>query len=378
MARTKQQTKAKEPVRLREQQLADGRKSLYLDIYFNGKRNYKFLNLYLVPEVDAQTKIANANTLEQAKAHKSEKIYEITNKIAGIKDNSRKAKMLFTDWMQIYLEHVEKKGSDVTWIARVIAELKDFEPNITLADVNRDFLVRFLNMLLTRKHKRSDKKEHMCKTTAFIYMDYLRAGLNHAVKERVLQTSPYKRISRHMVRISEHKREYLTVAEVTKLIKTPCKRLDLKQAFLFSCFTGLRIQDIMDLKWKHISKQGEVWQIEIIQFKTKQLLYLPLNRSARKWLPEQGDASPEDSIFPKLTIYYGHSLRAWIQSARIEKDVTMHVGRHTFATLCLTAGIDIYTTSQLLGHTTIRHTQRYAKIINTKKDEAVSRLDEAF
>ena len=55
-----------------------------------------------------------------------------------------------------------------------------------------------------------------------------------------------------------------------------------------------------------------------------------------------------------------------------------HTSRHTFATLALTAGVDIYTTSQLLGHTTIRHTQRYAKIINSKKDDAVSLLDNAF
>ena len=55
-----------------------------------------------------------------------------------------------------------------------------------------------------------------------------------------------------------------------------------------------------------------------------------------------------------------------------------HLARHTFATLALTAGVDIYTTSQLLGHANIRHTQRYAQIINSKKDHAVSLLDDAF
>ena len=62
----------------------------------------------------------------------------------------------------------------------------------------------------------------------------------------------------------------------------------------------------------------------------------------------------------------------------LAQPITFHAGRHSFATLCLTAGIDIYTTSQLLGHTTIRHTQRYARIINTKKDEAVSLFDGVF
>lgn len=62
----------------------------------------------------------------------------------------------------------------------------------------------------------------------------------------------------------------------------------------------------------------------------------------------------------------------------LAQPITFHVSRHTFATLCLTAGIDIYTTSQLLGHTTIRHTQRYARIINSKKDDAVSLLNDIF
>ncbi|WP_300910844.1 tyrosine-type recombinase/integrase [uncultured Bacteroides sp.] len=65
-------------------------------------------------------------------------------------------------------------------------------------------------------------------------------------------------------------------------------------------------------------------------------------------------------------------------SLSLAEPITFHIARHTFATLALTAGVDIYTTSQLLGHANIRHTQRYAQIINSKKDHAVSLLDDAF
>ena len=152
----------------------------------------------------------------------------------------------------------------------------------------------------------------------------------------------------------------------------------MKAAFLFSCFCGLRIMDIKNLCWKHISKNENRWQVEIRQYKTGALLYLPLNMNARKWMPEQGDASSEDRVFPKLSIWYKSILRDWATDAGIEKTFSFHVARHTFATLALTAGVDIYTTSQLLGHANIRHTQRYAQIINSKKDHAVSLLDDAF
>ena len=74
----------------------------------------------------------------------------------------------------------------------------------------------------------------------------------------------------------------------------------------------------------------------------------------------------------------GRALFEALTDAGIEKTFSFHVARHTFATLALTAGVDIYTTSQLLGHANIRHTQRYAQIINSKKDHAVSLLDDAF
>lgn len=380
MARPKKQVKAKEPVHLRFKKLKDGTTSIYLDIYHNGRRSYQFLKLYLVPETDLTSKIQNTNTLATANAIKAERILELTNKTAGISDRSYKAKMLLTDWMKIYRDNVVKRGcsqSAYTWISRAISELEEYDDTVTLAEVDRDYLMGFMERLLTRKAYTRDHGK-LAKETVFLHLDYIRAALNYAVKENVLQVSPFKGIKRAMVVGKETKREYLTVEEVKRLIATPCRRPDMKAAFLFSCFCGLRIMDIKLLCWKHITRNNGKWQVEIRQFKTGVLLYLPLNMNARKWLPEQGDASPDDPVFPTLSIWYKHVLSDWAKDAGIEKKFSFHVARHTFATLALTAGVDIYTTSQLLGHTTIRHTQRYAKIINSKKDNAVSLLDDAF
>ena len=79
----KKVSKAKEPVRIRYKNLANGNKSIYLDIYQNGKRNYEFLKLYLVPETSSEAKIQNENTLVAANAIKSQRIIELTNDVAG-------------------------------------------------------------------------------------------------------------------------------------------------------------------------------------------------------------------------------------------------------------------------------------------------------
>lgn len=179
--------------------------------------------------------------------------------------------------------------------------------------------MRFLSHLLDRPALTRDHNQ-LAKNTVFLYLAYIRAALNYAVKENLLQSSPFKKIKRDMLSDSEAKREYLTVEEVKRLIATPCRRDDMKAAFLFSCFCGLRIMDIKNLCWKHISKNGNRWQVEIRQYKTGALLYLPLNMNARKWMPEQGDASSEDRVFPKLSIWYKSILRDWATDAGIEKN----------------------------------------------------------
>ncbi len=380
MGRQKKQVVMKEPIRLREQVLKNGNRSLYLDIYHNGKRTYKFLKLYLVPETDTPSRIMNANTLAQANAIKKEMILDLTNRIAGIKDKSHKARMPFCAWMGIYAENAKKScaESSKAWIDRTVKEVTDYDSETILADVDKEYLMRFMEYLVSRSAHNTGRKK-MTKSTVFLYLCYVRAALNYAVRESVIPKTPFKGITKASLSIKEHKREYLTVEEIKRLIVTPCYREDIKGAFLFSCFSGLRIYDIMNLRWKDIVRTVTHWQVEIIQYKTGVELFLPLNMNARKWLPQKPEnATEEDRVFPRLTRNYGQSLGTWMENAGITKDITFHVARHSFATLCLTAGIDIYTTSQLLGHTTIRHTQRYARIINTKKDEAVSLFDGVF
>jgi integrase len=383
MARSEGSTNGKGPVRLREQLLSDGRKSLYLDIYDSGHRSYRFLKLYLLPENDIKTKIANENTLRMANQIKSEMILDITNSKGEGIGNSHKAKMLFVDWVRKYKEDVMKRSTSIGAIDRIIDELENFAPSLTLEDVDETFVTDFYDYLRTLENKsfrenRYHKRKKITTASAFGYITIVRAALNYAVRENVIRRNPYEKIKDDLDRGKEHIREYLTVSEVKKMASTPWDHIWLKKAFMFSCFCGLRLSDIRELKWKNLVKHGDDWQIEIIQFKTKALLYLPLNMNARKWLPEQEGYSPEDKIFSGFRVRHTPEIQQWAKKAGINKKITFHSARHTFATLCLTAGIDIYTTSQLLGHANIFHTQRYARIIDSRKDKAIESVDKGM
>ena len=147
----------------------------------------------------------------------------------------------------------------------------------------------------------------------------------------------------------------------------------MKQAFLFSCLCGLRVSDIRKLKWNDLQKSGERIRIEIKMQKTKEPLYLPISDEALKWLPQQNEAKGDDLIFPLThegTI--NKILQKWAKDAGVIKHISFHVARHTHATMMLTLGADLYTVSKLLGHKNIATTQIYAKIVDKKKEEAIS------
>jgi integrase len=374
----KRNSKSKEPVRIRFKKLANGSVSVYLAINVNGRRTYDYLKLYLVPETDQAAKLQNKQTMEAVYAIKAQRILQITNGTAGIKKDLRN-KMRLVDWLKIYQDRQVNKGKRGAkrWVRTMIFVIEGYDggKDATLADIDHqwltDFMIYLMNDYVTYK------KTKLTNGTVDNYLRCLKAAFNVAVEEGIMPTNPMLALDRSHLKGTTYEREFLSVEEVKKLIDTPCRRPDIKGAFLFSCFCGLRISDVRSLQWKHVVTTGDKMYLKITQFKTRRPLTIPLSRQAIKWMPERADAEEDDYIFPPLSKNMT-VLDDWAKEAGIKKHVTFHVSRHTFATMELTMGADIYTTSKLLGHTSVATTQIYAKVINSKKEEAVSLLDGAF
>lgn len=375
------QPKVKEPVRIRYKTLSDGSQSVYLDIYRDGKRQYEFLKLYLIPETSAAAKTQNKATMAAVNTIKSQRIIELTNSVAGLKNTSQRSKMLLLDWMQTYKESQERKGvrGSGKLIGNTINVLRAFNEKAVMRDINRDFCLAFIDFLRNTHVGANGKR--LSQFTCVSYFGCFRGALNAAVREDIIGENPINRLnSDEKIKMPESKREYLTIDEVKTLIGTPCRREDIKSAFLFSCYCGLRISDVLALKWKNVDCTGEQWHISIVMQKTRQPLYLPLSMQARKWMPGRDGATEEDSVFSTLPCEdtCNVQIKPWVKEAGITKHVTYHVSRHTFATMMLTLGADLYTVCKLLGHTDVKTTQIYAKIINKKKDDAIGLIDAEF
>jgi len=380
MARKTSAKNTKEPVRLREKELANGVRSLYLDIYVNGKRSYEFLKLYLIPESNPQAKVQNENTMRAANTIKLNRILEITNNKAGLKNTSIRAKVLLKDWMETFRQAQEQKGvKDQKLIHNTVHALTAYNINVAMRDVNRDYIIGLTNFL--RNDYRSPRGKKLKDYSVINYLGCLRNALNMAVREDVIADNPIMKLSaQDKVKAPESQREYLTIEEVQKLEETDSPYQHIKQAFLFACYTGLRCSDVRSITWGKIVKDGEKYRLHTVMFKTKRPFYIPLSKKAMQWMPERGDKTDDDLIFENIPVQVNTKLylQPWLDKAGITKPITFHCSRHTFGTMMLTLGADIYTTSKLMGHTKVEVTQIYAKIINKKKDDAVSLIDQAF
>ena len=379
MAKKKKVIKAKEPIRIRFKELANGNKSIYLDAYKDGKRAYEFLKLYLIPEVDAAAKTQNQNTLQAAEAIKAQRLLALINGKADIKTTA--SKMLLSKWIEIYAnKQATINGMRIEnhmAVQRIVLEYRD----AMLKGIDKDYCLGFLEYLKTGFISKQTK-QHLSQTTASVYMVTLSTILNAAVRDDLIQLNPFNKIApSDKISRNDKKRCFLEVEEVAKLMATPYDKLpQIKQAFLFQCFCGLRISDVEALKWGDVKLDSQRPHIELIMQKTKRHIDVDLSEEAIRWMPERGDASNDDKVFALLPVQVNINihLNRWAKAAQIEKHITTHVARHTFATMSLTAGVDLYTTSKMLGHTNIAVTQIYADIINKKKQEAVAKISGLF
>lgn len=380
MATLKKKTKLKEPVKVRTKRLADGSESFYLDIYVDGKRHYEFLKMYLLPEINAGVKEQNRATLAAVETIKSKRIIEITNDKAGLKKTSVRSKMLLSDWLETYISEQERKGArGLKLIKSVRLILSTYDSKTKMGEISKDWCLRFIDWLQYSYKTRWNNP--LSPKSAADYVGYFSTALNAAVRAEVIPENPIMALTpEERIKVPESKREYLTIDEIKALIETECPRKDVKQAYLFSCYCGLRLSDVYALQWKDIILDGEQYRVSIVMQKTTTPIYLPLSKHAMHWLPERNNAEDGARIFARLPAEpnINKVLAKWVAAAGINKKITYHTSRHSFATMMLTLGADLYTTSKLLGHANVKTTQIYAKIVDSKKVKAVNLVDSVF
>ncbi len=362
-------------IKLRKKNLASGKKSLYLDIYKDGKREYQYLNLYIIDPKTSLDRETNKKTLALAEKVRAEKQLSYQNKNYGFKSFDHSNDDFLAYFKKLTEERFETTSNYDNWLSCYNYLVKFSNGNLLFKNVDEVFVEKFKNYLSKEKITKSNNK--LSQNSALSYFNKFKACLNKAFEDKIIEFNPAKRVKGLIA--EETSREYLTIEEVKKLVDTPCKSEKLKSAFLFSVLTGIRWSDINKLVWSEINESSQNgYSIIFKQKKTKGQEYLPISNEARSLLGEKD--LPSERVFKglKYSAYMNIELSKWVMKAGISKNITFHCARHTHATLLISNGTDLYTVSKLLGHKNIKTTQVYAKIIDAKKIEAVNSIPKIF
>jgi integrase len=346
--------------------------SLYLDYYHKGKRQYEYLRLYLVAKPrNPQDRAMNNQTLQLAESVRAKRQIEIQNGMFGFNDTER-INTSFLFYFEVLTE--KRKGNEGNfgnWMS-TLKHLKAFKRGkVNFTEINNEWLEDFKHYLVHEARSKNGKP--LSQNSCVSYFNKLKSALKQAVKDGIITNNPG--INVDGIKEAETMREFLTLEELQKAAKIQCDLPILKNAFLFSALTGLRFSDIEKLTWAEVQHSDENgYYLRFRQKKTKGQETLPISEEAFNLLGVR--QLPDSKVFQGLS-YSDHNnqkLREWMIRAGIEKDITFHCARHTYATLQLTLGTDIYTVSKLLGHKSMKTTAIYTKVIDKKKQEAANRI----
>lgn len=351
-------------VTLRKRKRKNGRSYLLLEFYppiFIEKTRETHaqmsLNMFVYdnPSSDEERE-HNRLTMLRAEAIKSQRAIDVLNDELGFFDPNR-FECSFLDYFKEYaLKKHYKSFSCYIHFDRFMNGACRF------GDLTFDLCNQFRDYLLKKAVKKDG--EHLHHNSAVGYWSMFRSVLAQAYKEHYLKDN----LNDYLEKIPEKKthREYLTLPEVLSLCNTPCRFDVLKRAALFSILTGLRISDIMTLDWGDITiaPDGGPCIVKHIQKSDRdEIIYV--SEEALSYCGRRYMTGP---VFYGLTkVMTVHPLRRWVEDAGIKKHVTFHSFRHTFATLQLAMGTDIYTVSHQLSHRFVSTTQIYAELVDEKR-----------
>ena len=358
-------------VTLRQRVISNGRISLYLDYYpairnpytmKMSRREYLGIYIYARPKNEIERDFNN-EMLSKAEAIRCIRVQAIVNEEFGFLDKHKmkadflayfreKAKLKYHKWDCVY-QHFEKFVNGYC----------------TFGDVTVELCQKFRQYLLNCKQIRHPNIS-VSRNSAAGYFSTFRALLKIAYQEKMLRENLNDFIDK--IEWKEVKKQYLTLAEVKKLAATPCKIPVLKQASLFSCMTGLRISDILQLTWDNIEVGPDNgYYIRICTEKTETEAALPISNEELELCGIPGSGRVFKGLTRAMT---NQPLKQWISEAGIKKHITFHCFRHSYAVIQISLGTDIYTVSKMLTHKNVSTTQIYADLVNSKKRETANKI----
>lgn len=356
-------SKVRETVNLRKRTMKNGGQSLYLDWFFQGKREREFLGLYL-----GKDKVQNATTMRLAQQLKAKKMEDLIAIESGI--NVKKFEATSITFRDYALEVASRYKVKNTYRAFTTAA-KRIPEKLLLASVDRNAISKIIRDSWGECSQNSQNSNGT----------FLKLAVRKAFKEGLLAQLPD--LSGVVPSQKPGKKVFLTLDEIKQFMavvppaencRPSAKRrwYMIKDAFLFACFTGLRYGDVWKLRWCDI--QDDILVTE--QMKTKEEVRVPLSQNARQFMPQRSeDAQDSDRVFdaiPGRPCHADVKLAKMVELAGIKKHISFHCSRHTCATLMLSYGADLYTVSKILGHTNVKTTQIYTKVLDEGKRRAVA------
>ena len=360
-------------VTLRTRPIKKGMLSFYLD-YYPGYRDIVTMkptrheslgiNIYADPQ-NKREKEFNEIMTEKAEAIRCRRFESVVNERYDFFDKS-KMQGDFLDYFNRVLQ-----GKAPKW-KFVYEHFKFFVGGkCRCEEVDFDLCNNFRKYLLTAKNLRTGKPMFINSVAG--YWSTFRGFINIAYRDKMIRTNPTDFLEK--IPTVPVNKESLTLAELQKLYKTPCEIDVLKRAAIFACLTGMRRSDIINLKWDNIKSYSDGGKyVEFYAQKTKARNIIPISEEAYKLIAKDRK-SIKGKVFEGFEIIMAqHPLKAWLRKAGIKKRITFHSFRHTFASLQVELGTDLYTVMQLLAHKSVTTTQIYACHADPKRRETATRI----
>lgn len=377
--------------KLLEKNLSDGNIALYLDYYLGRNTVYDEKRGAMVSKVQRKreflklTILANPRTPIERQTNRE--TYELARKIRFEREQEFKENMLgyrlrkertinFLDYFQAYNDRYTKKdvrmmkGVLVRFIDFLKIEYPQYSTYLKPEQITKDMVSLFVEYLQSRSKGEG----------ALDYYSKFKKVINYAVDNDVIARNPCKGIvckcDKQVLR-----KDVLSLDEMQALISTHYdnENPEIRRAFILCLYTGIRFCDVQDLKYSNVDYSNKILSFE--QNKTKghsanSGVVIPLNDDLLQLIGEPNtEQYAQETIFrlPSATMCL-KALRRWTKRAGITKHITWHCARHSFAVNILNNGANIKTVASLLGHSGLKHTEKYTRAVDSLKEAAINSL----